>query len=51
MYMIKFKYKDAYTNGEWRDQMCIVSSVAKCIEIYGLDRGDVEYQIISIEEQ
>lgn len=48
MVKIKFRYKDEYTNGEWREQECIVSSLKECKEIYGLD--ECEYQIISIEE-
>ena len=48
MVKIKFRYKDEYTNGEWREQECIVNSLKECKEIYGLD--ECEYQIISIEE-
>lgn len=46
---IKFEYKDAYTNGEWREQECNVRSVQECKEIYGLGI-DCDYRIISIEE-
>jgi hypothetical protein len=49
MLHIKFKYKDIYTNGEWREQECIVSSVRECKELYGLG-VDCEYEIISVEE-
>jgi len=48
MVHIKFKYKDEYSNGEWNEQECIVTSLKECKEIYGLDY--CEYQIISIEE-
>lgn len=48
MVHIKFKYRDEYSNGEWNEQECIVSSLKECKEIYGLDY--CEYQIISIEE-
>lgn len=48
MLKIKFRYKDEYSNGEWNEQECIVSSLKECKEIYGLDY--CEYQIISIEE-
>jgi len=48
MLKIKFKYRDDYSHGEWREQMCIVDSVKECIEIYGLGI-DCEYEIISIE--
>ena len=46
--MVTFKYMDEWTNGEWREQSCVVSSVKECKEIYGLD--DCEYRIISVEE-
>lgn len=49
MVKIKFKYRDAYTNGEWNEQECIVGSLHECKELYGLGI-DCEYQIISIEE-
>lgn len=49
MLLIKFKYRDGYTNGEWREQECVVDSVKKCKEIYGLGI-DCEYAILSIKE-
>lgn len=49
MKKITFKYKDEYTNGEWREQSCVMESVAQCIEWYGLG-VDCEYEIISVEE-
>ena len=51
MLRIKFKYQDRYTKpGEWSEQECVVSSLAECKELYGLDQPDVEYEIIKIEE-
>lgn len=47
---IKFKYKDSYTHGEWREQECVMESVADCIKFYGLG-VDCEYQIISVEDE
>jgi hypothetical protein len=49
MKRIKFKYRDQMSNWEWRGQECIVSSVERCIEIYGLGI-DCDYEIISVEE-
>lgn len=49
MVEVKFKYKDAYTHGEWREQTCTVSSVAECIKIYGLGI-DCEYRILSVKK-
>ena len=49
MLRIKFRYADALSGWEWREQECVVSSVAECKEIYGLGI-DCEYQIISVEE-
>lgn len=46
---IVFEYRDAYSNGKWNRQECIMSSVKKCIEMYGLGI-DCEYRIISVEE-
>lgn len=42
-------WMDAYTNGEWREQTCVVESVKKCKELYGLGI-DCDYRIISVEE-
>lgn len=50
MLKIKFKYADEMSHWEWRKQSCIVSSVEECKRIYGLDNGDVEYEIVSVEE-
>lgn len=48
MVHIVFRYKDAYTNGEWREQECIMSSVEECKRVYGLGE-DCEYEIIKVE--
>ena len=50
MLNITFKYTDALSNWEWRTQHCRVSSVEDCKKIYGLDEGDCEYEILSVEE-
>lgn len=49
MVKVTFEYMDAYTNGEWREQTCVVESVKKCKELYGLGI-DCDYRIISVEE-
>ena len=49
MLHIKFEYKDALSNGEWRKQECYMRSVDECIKVYGLG-ADCEYRIISVEE-
>lgn len=49
MLRIKFRYADAYSNWEWRNQECTVSSIAECKKIYGLGI-DCNYEIISVEE-
>lgn len=49
MVRVKFKYADALSNWEWREQDCVVSSVKECRELYGLGI-DCDYQIISVEE-
>lgn len=49
MLHIKFKYRDAASKWEWREQECVTESVKKCIEWYGLGI-DCEYVIISIEK-
>lgn len=49
MYHIKFKYKDVYSDWEWREQECTVSSVEECFKIYGLGI-DCDYVILSVEE-
>ena len=48
MMHIKFRYRDALSNWEWREQECEVESVEECKEIYGLG-VDCEYEIISVE--
>lgn len=49
MLEIKFRYRDEYSNWEWREQTCVMSSVKECKEIYGLG-VDCDYQIISVKE-
>ena len=45
---VTFKYRDAMSNWKWRTQTCTVSSVEECIKIYGLNEGDVDYEIIEV---
>ena len=49
MLHIKFRYRDEYSNWEWREQECHVSSVEECKKIYGLG-VDCDYEIISVEK-
>ena len=49
MLHIKFEYRDAWSNGKWNKQECIVRSVQECIKLYGLG-VDCEYRIVSIKE-
>lgn len=49
MYKIVFEYRDAYTNGGWNRQTCVMSSVAQCKSMYGLGI-DCEYRIISVDK-
>lgn len=49
MVHIKFEYRDAWSGDKWNKQECVVQSVEKCIELYGLGK-DCEYRIISVEE-
>jgi hypothetical protein len=49
MLEITFEYRDEYSNWEWRQQSCIVSSVQECKRIYGLG-VDCDYRIVSVKE-
>ena len=49
MKRIIFEYCDAWSNGNWNRQSCIMSSVQECIKVYGLG-VDCDYRIISVEE-
>ena len=46
---ITFRYRDKYSNWQWRTQHCIVSSVKECIIIYGLG-VDCDYEILEIKD-
>lgn len=49
MLRIKFRYRDDYSNWEWRNQECTMSSVDECIKVYGLGNG-CDYEILSVEK-
>ena len=49
-YLIKFRYRDKYTKGDWSYQECTMGSVQECIEFYGLDVDCEDYEILSVEE-
>ena len=52
LYKIVFAYVDEMSNGKWKEQECIVSSIAECKKIYGLDTDPTiyDYKIISVNE-
>lgn len=50
MKLIKFRYKDRYTKGNWAYQECTMNSVRECIEWYGLEFDCDDYEILSVEE-
>lgn len=52
MKKITFRYIDKYSHGEWQYQTCIVDSVKRCREIYGLDEDPdcYEYEILTVED-
>lgn len=47
---ITFKYKDWLSKGQWKTQHCKVESINEFIRIYGLDDDDVEWELISVED-
>jgi len=49
MYEIVFEYMDMWTNGRWCKQTCVMKSVEKCKEFYGLGI-DCDYRILSVKE-
>lgn len=49
MKIIEFKYRDEFTDGEWRYQVCFAGSVEECKKFYGLGT-DCEFEILSVEE-
>ena len=49
MLRIKFKYRDVYSYGEWKEQECVCKSVSECKEVYGLGIDPTcEYRILSV---
>jgi hypothetical protein len=49
MLEITFEYRDAWSNGRWNRQQCIMESVEECKKIYGLG-VDCEYRIVKVED-
>ena len=49
MLEITFRYKDKYSNWEWREQHCVMESVEACIKWYGLGK-DCDYEILEVKE-
>lgn len=49
MLHIVFEYRDKWSDWEWRETECVMESVKKCKEWYGLG-VDCDYRIISVTE-
>ena len=50
MKKITFRYADAMSNWEWRTQSCVVTDIRECVRIYGLNEPDVEWELVSVED-
>lgn len=51
MKRIKFRFKDKYTDGKWKNQECSVESLEECVRIYGLNNPDVDWELVMIEDK
>ena len=49
MLEIRFRYRDEMSGWQWREQVCEVSSIQECINIYGLG-VDCEYEILDVKK-
>ena len=49
MLEITFEYADSLSNWKWQKQHCVMESVKKCIEWYGLGK-DCDYRILEVKE-
>ena len=50
MLHITFKYKDWRSKGQWNVQQCTVESINEFIRIYELDDDNVDWELISVED-
>lgn len=48
MVRVVFKFKDEYTNGEWRTRTGTYKNLEQCISMNGLN--ECEHEILSVEE-
>lgn len=49
MLKIEFEYCDEMNGFKWRKQTCVLSSVQKCKELYGLG-VDCDYRILKVTD-
>ena len=50
MLSISFKFRDDYSGDRWLYRHCLMESLDECIDIYGLNDPDVEYEILDVRE-
>lgn len=50
MLSISFKFRDDYSGDYWLYRHCLMKSLDECIDIYGLNDPDVEYEILDVRE-
>lgn len=51
MLLIKFKYRDKYTKGNWSSQQCQTDSIEHCKQFYGLGIDtNCDYEIVSVQQ-
>ena len=46
LYDFTFRYKDALSKWEWKEQHCRCTSEEQMIKFYGLDKDDVEWELL-----
>lgn len=45
-----FKYKDEFSHGKWNTQVGYCKNLSDLISFYGLDKDDVEWELIKEED-
>ena len=50
MKRIVFEFRDYYTRGSWKTRVVICESVEECIRLYGLNKSDVDFNILQVDD-
>lgn len=47
---IKFRYRDHFTKGRWKEKSCVVETIDEFERLFGVGKAKREFEILSVRD-